>query len=128
MSVAVTTTCLFLSLAFPSGDESVRRTTLHILFIASFGLLALIYFFLSIAGIGMSLVHVYGHLDIAGQPPHIHAHDSQHLHWSSIDPRIWIVSAVVYSLALLILGIKLRRRQAINSVQPTTARSAASGG
>ena len=110
VSVGVTATCLFLSLTFPPSIERGQRTAFHLLFIASFCLIAASYFFFSITGIATSLVRVYGDLYMAGSTPPVHAHSSQHLHWSSIDPRIWVFAAGTYSLALLIIGVRLRRR------------------
>jgi hypothetical protein len=111
LSVGVTATCLFLSLAFPNSTERGQRTTLHLLFIASFCLVTAICLFLAIAGIATSFVHVYGDLYMAGSIPPVHRYSSQHylLHGSSIDPRIWVFTASAYSLALLIIGLRLRR-------------------
>jgi hypothetical protein len=108
ISVAVTVTSLFFSLAFPSDNERGERTRNHLLFIATFCLIAAIYFFVSIAGILTSLVVVYGDLTGAGQTPPVHAHSSMHLNVYFMSSPFWLFAAGAYSLALLIIGIRLR--------------------
>jgi len=110
LSMGATATCLFLSLAFPNRVERGQPTGSHLLFIASISLIAAIYLLFSITGIATSFVHVYGDLYAAGSTPPVHTHDSRHLHFSTIDPRVWVLAAGTYSLFLFAMGMKLRRR------------------
>jgi hypothetical protein len=111
LSVGVTATCLFCSLACAACDMTPQRTTLHFLYLATLGLAVLVCFFLSSAAILTSLVRVYGDLYVAGQTPHVHAHSSQHLHGPVVDPRIWVAAATVYSLVLLCFGLRIARKR-----------------
>ena len=110
LATAVTVTCLFVSLAFRSKNESPSAASLFFSLMASFCLTAGIYFFSFIAAVFMSQIRVDQHLYSNSTPPtHTHIYP-QHLHPSSIDSRIWILAVVIYSLVLITIGIRRRRR------------------
>jgi len=73
------------------------------------GLLATTYFFLFVAAVLLSQIRIYGDMWAAGSPTP--SHYPQHLHGPSIDDRLWLLVAVIYSLILLIVGVRIHRRR-----------------
>jgi hypothetical protein len=117
LAVAATATCLFAGLALRRHTETLAASSLSSAVIVLIALVAATYFFSFVAAALISQIHVDGHLYSASSPPtHRHIYP-QHLHPPAIDSRIWILAVVIYSLGLLIVGIRLhRRREAINPV------------
>jgi len=103
--VGVVATGLFFSFAFPSGVEVRQRTTLHLLFTASFCLVAVIYFFFSITVIITALIHT--DMGISGSC----SHSSGRLSPVELGSFVWVIVASVYALVLLIIGLRLRRKE-----------------
>ncbi len=116
--IGVTATALFFSFAFPPSIERKERTANHLLFVATFCLIAASYFFFSVTAILTSLVIVYGDLTMTGQSPPVHARSSIHLHGPFMNSPLWVFAASVYSLTLLIIGMRLRQRKQA-SANPT---------
>ncbi len=115
VTVGLTATLLFLGLRVTTRLSSFLAGAL------SFWLLVGSYLFFFVLAVTISQIHIDGCL-YSGPPPS----STSHITGQSIDSRIWLGAALVYSIGLLAYGVMGTRRQkeARNSVQHSEPGSA----
>jgi hypothetical protein len=106
--IAAVATSLFAGLALKSELESGRSTALYLLIHCSIYSLMGAYFLFFVMAIASSYIHIGGELYQTGHGP---PPRPTMIASPMIDSRIWFAVSIIYSLALLMSGIRLARRQ-----------------